>query len=95
MDDVVDGWEMTAGTVTAPTRRLCMCPLGCFHEVFGEEVFCDFCNAEDECECAGEDAGLDRPCCAGSDDDEPDDAGEGWPWPWASRAARGAYSAQR
>ena len=57
--------------------------------------YCDFCSAEDDCECAGEDAGLDRPCCAGSDDDEPDDAGEGWPWPWASRAARGAYSAQR
>ena len=74
--------------------RLCRCPDGCFHEVFGETDYCDFCSAGDDCECAGGDEELDRPCCAGPDDDVPDDAGE-WPWPWASRAARGAYSAQR
>ena len=27
------------------TRRLCMCSRVCFHEVFGEENLCDFCNA--------------------------------------------------
>ena len=60
--------------VAAATPR--MCPLVCYHEVFGEDNFCDFCNADaaDECECAGEYRGpLNRRCCAGSDDSEPDD----------------------
>ena len=65
--------------VAASKPRLCMCPLICFHEVFGEGNFCDFCNADasDECECAGEYRGpLNRRCCTGSDDSEPDDAGK-------------------
>ena len=65
--------------VVAATPRMCMCPLICFHEVLGEDNFCDFCNADasDGCECAGEYHGpLNRRCCAGSDDSEPDDAGE-------------------
>ena len=42
--------------VAASKPRLCTCLLICFHEVFGEGNFCDFCNADasDECECAGE-----------------------------------------
>ena len=54
-----------------------MCPLICFHEVLCEDNFCDFCNADPsvECECAGEYHGpLNRRCCAGPDDSEPDDA---------------------
>ena len=41
---------------------MCMCPLICFHEVLGEDNFCDFCNADavDECECAGEYFTADR-----------------------------------
>ena len=83
-----------ATPATAPRRRLCMCPLHCFHEVFGEEDFCDFCNAgaawmaDGECECVGENTGLDRPCCVGSDDDDPDDAGEGYTIDVPSDAAR-------
>ena len=81
----------SAPRVAASRPRLCMCPLVCFHEVFGEEDFCDFCNADpsDECECAGEDCGpLDRRCCVGSDDDEPDDAGEGYTMDVPCDAAR-------
>ena len=77
-----------------PRPRLCKCPLHCFHEVFGNEDFCDFCNAGaawvagGECECVGEDMGLDRPCCAGSDDDDSDDAGDGCTLDVPSDAAR-------
>ena len=53
-----------------------MCPLVCFHQVFGDEQFCDFCNEDDECECAGEDVGMDRLCCVNYYDDEPEDASE-------------------
>ena len=56
--------------------RLCMCPLVCYHQVFGDEQFCDFCNEDDECECAGEDVGMDRLCCVDDYDDEPGDASE-------------------
>ena len=51
--------------VAASKPRLCTCLLICFHEVFGEGNFCDFCNADasDECECAGEYRGpLNRRC---------------------------------
>ena len=61
----------------APAPRLCMCPLVCYKQVFGESDFCDFCTVDStdyECECVG-DVGVDgRGCCAGSDDDdEPDE----------------------
>ena len=48
--------------MAAATPKMCMCPLICFHEVFGEDNFCDFCNADavDECECAGEYFTADR-----------------------------------
>ena len=75
-----DMWHVPSEPhVAAATPRMCMCPLICFYDVFGEDNFCDFCNANasDECECAGEYRGpLNRRCCAGSDDSEPDDAGE-------------------
>ena len=78
-----DMWHVPSEPhVAAATPRMCMCLLICFHEVFGEENFCDFCNADasDECECASEHCvGSDdsvRRCCVGSDDSEPDDADE-------------------
>ena len=48
--------------LAAATPRMCMCPLVCYREVFGEDNFCDFCNADavDECECAGEYFTADR-----------------------------------
>ena len=52
--------------------RLCACPLICFQQVFGDEMFCDFCNEFEDCECSGNDMGVDRRCCD-LDDYGPDD----------------------
>ena len=88
--------EAFACSLTQPATapRLCRCSLHCFHEVFGDEDFCDFCNAGaawvagGECECAGEDMGLNRPCCAGSDGGDSDDDGENYTLDAPSDAAR-------
>ena len=57
-------------SVTEAARpRLCACPSVCSKRVFGDEIFCDFCNEFSECECAGDDTGVDRQCCVGSDDE--------------------------
>ena len=76
-DPVAHGgtWHVPSEPHVVAATPVDMLPRG----ILGEDNFCDFCNADPsvECECAGEYHGpLNRRCCAGPDDSEPDDAGK-------------------